>query len=290
MHDPAALELGPAERLTTERIRLLVAHLRETNTPRSVAATVGALYQAARLMMPERDWTWLKLIKKQLHRHAPPSGASGPVITSAQLHDLGERLMEESKPRPENPITMKDAIQYRDGLIIALGAFIPMRRRNVLLEIGRHLNRDGDRWVVIIPAEESKTEMPMSYEIPECLEPYLTLYLDVVRPTFLQDPSCNALWASAKGGGICYGAIGQTISRRLTSHFGFRVTLHDLRDAALTTWAIFAPNQIGVGSELLGHRNRRSDKHYNRARGVQASRRYRQMIAGIRKNHKRCAR
>ena len=103
----------------------------------------------------------------------------------------------------------------------------------------------------------------------------------------LQRPSCPALWASAKGGGICYGAIGQIVSQRLTKYFGFRVTLHDIRDAALTTWAIFAPDQIGVASELLGHRDRRSDKHYNRARGIQASRTYSQLIAGIRKNQKR---
>jgi hypothetical protein len=286
IHDPAALELAPAERLTTDRVRLLVAHLAETNTPRSVAGSIDALYQAARLMMPEQDWTWLRMIKKQLYRHAPPSGASGPVITSVQLWELGERLMEEVKPRPESPITMKDAIQYRDGLIIALGAFIPIRRRNVIMEIGRHLIRDGDRWLIIIPAEESKTKIAMSYLVPECLEGYLAVYLDVVRPTLLRDPGCLALWASAKGGGICYGAIGEIASRRLTSYFDFRVTLHDVRDADLTAWAIFAPDQIGVASELLGHRDQRSDKHYNRARGIQASRTYSRLIAGIRKNQK----
>jgi hypothetical protein len=59
-----------------------------------------------------------------------PLAQPAPVITSVQLWDIGEQLMEESKPRPDNPIRKRDAIQYRDGLLIALAAFIPTRRRN----------------------------------------------------------------------------------------------------------------------------------------------------------------
>ena len=173
--------------------------------------------------------------------------------------------------------------------MIALAAFVPIRRKNVAsLEIGRHLVRedDGDGWLVLIPAEESKTNISMSYPVPEFLKSYLALYLDIVRPTLLREPTCHALWVSSKGDGICYGAIG-LVSERLTSHFGFRVTLHDVRDAAETTWAIFAPHQIGVASELLGHRDPRTgDRYYNRARGIEACRRYSQLIAGIRNKRK----
>src|SRR2546423_6731844 len=44
IHEPAALEEAPDERLTPERVRALRAHLAETNTPVSVAATVAAVY------------------------------------------------------------------------------------------------------------------------------------------------------------------------------------------------------------------------------------------------------
>ena len=101
IHEPTALELAPSERLTIDRIRAFRAHLAETNVPRSVAGTVGALYKAARLMMPERDWTWLKAVKTRLYRAAPSLLVqAGRVITSLQLLDLGEELMEESKPKP----------------------------------------------------------------------------------------------------------------------------------------------------------------------------------------------
>ena len=38
IHEPTALEVAPTERLTIERVRAFVAHLAETNTPRSVAS------------------------------------------------------------------------------------------------------------------------------------------------------------------------------------------------------------------------------------------------------------
>ena len=288
IHEPTALELPPSERLTADRVRALRAHLAETNAPRSVAGIVGALYHAARLMMPERDWSWLKAAKKRLDRDVPAFRASGPIITSMQLLVIGEELMEESKPRPGNPVSKRDAIQYRDGLMIALTGCIPLRRKNLAeLEIGRQLIREGDRWFVVVPAEQSKTGISMPYQVPEFLEPYLVLYLDIVRPELLRHPTCPALWVNSKGG-LCYDAIGRIFSRCVASRLGFRVTLHDARDAAVTTWAIFAPDRIGVAHDLLGHNNpNTADKYYNRARGIEASRAHSKLIAGMRRKQRR---
>ena len=61
--EPEALELAPPERLTNERVRRFAKHLAETNTPHSVAIQMDSLYGAARTMMPDRDWTWLRDIK-----------------------------------------------------------------------------------------------------------------------------------------------------------------------------------------------------------------------------------
>ena len=247
------------------------------------------LYQAARVMMPERDWTWLKAVKARLYGRRPRHAPTGPVITSVQLLDLGQQLMDESKPAPGTPISMDDAVRYRDGLMIALLAFIPIRRKNLAaLEIGRHLVREGDGWFVIIPREEAKTGTPIEFPVPELLDPYLAIYLDIVRPRMLRRPTCAALWVSAKGGALVYGAIGQVFSRHSTSRLGFRITPHDARDAAATTWAISAPDQIGVARDLLAHSDLRTTiKHYNRARGIEASRAYSQVIAGMRRKQNR---
>jgi len=94
MHEPEALELAPDERLTPDRIRALVAHLAETNTPRSVASVVHAVYLAARMMMPEGDWTWLKSIKTRLQAAVPVSSATGV----ARHGKLPPRRHEELPP------------------------------------------------------------------------------------------------------------------------------------------------------------------------------------------------
>ena len=86
------MEVAPNERLTIERLRPFVGHLAETNAPTSVASIIEALYQAARFMVPETDWTWLKKVKSRLHAAAPVKSPAGPLITSEQLLDVGLRI------------------------------------------------------------------------------------------------------------------------------------------------------------------------------------------------------
>ncbi len=86
--EPDALKQKPFERLTRERARRFVEHLRETNSPHSVAIQIDSLYGAARTMMPDKDWAWLLNIKTRLYAAAPSGNAVRPVITSVQLVDL----------------------------------------------------------------------------------------------------------------------------------------------------------------------------------------------------------
>jgi hypothetical protein len=76
--DQSALDLPASERLTQARIRSFTDHLAKTHIPRSVAIQIDALYKAARVMMPELDLSWLKLMKARLHSAAPLKRASGP--------------------------------------------------------------------------------------------------------------------------------------------------------------------------------------------------------------------
>jgi len=284
VHEPTALDLVPAERLTAQRVRLFVSNLAETKNPTSVARQVDCLYRAARLMLPERDWAWLRAIANRLRAAAPAQAATGPVITSVQLLELGQTLMDESKPPPGAPVSRKDALLYRDGLIIAFLAFVPIRRKNLTaLELGRHLLREGDRWFIIIPREEAKTRTAVEFPIPALLDPYLRFYLDVVRPRLLLDATCAALWVNSKCGRLSYLSIGRIISKHAKDRLGIHISPHDARDAAATTWAVAAPNQIGVARDLLAHSDlRTTTRYYNRARGIEASRTYSQVIAGMR--------
>jgi hypothetical protein len=124
------------------------------------------LYKAARIMLPKLNLNWLKTIKARLFVTAPAQGARGPVITSVQLLELGQQLMDEITPSAKGRMRLADAVQYRDGLMIALLAFIPLRRKNVgALEIDRHLIREEDEWFVVVPAEETKNEGRSNYRL-----------------------------------------------------------------------------------------------------------------------------
>jgi integrase/recombinase XerD len=176
------------------------------------------------------------------------------IQPSVQLLELGLQLMEASKPISNIPIRKDDAVRYRDGLMIGLLAFTPLRCKNLAaLENGRHLVRERDGWGMIIPREETKTGTPIEFAVPELLESYLAIYLDVVRPRLLGHPTCSALWVNARGEPLAYAAIGDVISRHSTRRLGFRITPHDVRDAAATTWALSAPDQIGIARDLLAH-------------------------------------
>jgi integrase len=285
--EPEALELAPKHRVTPERLRKYARHLGETNTPYSVACQVDVLYGAVRLLAPKQDWTWLRQLKQRLFSAAPPA-RRGPVITSIQLLELGLDLMAESRIVPGQLPTLEAAVLYRDGLMIAFLAYIPLRHRNFgAIEIGGDLLEEDNRWLLIIPPDETKTNIPIDFDIPRELDLRLRTYLKVVRPRLLRDPHCKALWVSAKGGPLSYSAVGPVVTRHTTERLGIRVTPHDVRDAAATSWAIAAPSQIGVARDLLTHeRLRTTNKYYNRAKGIEASRRQAGLIAKIRRERK----
>jgi integrase len=91
---------------------------------------------------------------------------------------------------------------------------------------------------------------------------------------------------SRKSGALSYVGIVKSFQRS-SKRFGIPIAPHDGRDAAATMWALSAPDQIGVARDLLAHRDPRMIKYYNRARGIEASRAYSQVIAAMRRNQKR---
>ena len=183
--DPAALNLLPCQRLTKERVRAFTEHLAETNIPGWVAIQVDALYKAARIILPDCDLGWLKSMKARLHTAAPLQRPTGPVITSLQILQLGLFLMDENHPGERVPIRLARTILYRDGLIIALLAFAPLRRKNLAsLQIDRHLIAKGANRYIVIPASETKTRVEIEFAVPALLLPYLDVYLTIFRPNY----------------------------------------------------------------------------------------------------------
>src|SRR5271170_1864516 len=118
---------------------------------------------------------------------------------------------------------MADAVRYRDGLMIALLAHVPLRHKNfAAIEIGRDLIKEEGSWFIVIPPEETKTKTYIEFQIPMDLQHQLSTYLKYVRPRMLRRPACNALWVSPKGGPLSYSAVGPVMTRHTTKRLGIQ--------------------------------------------------------------------
>ncbi len=134
-----------------------------------------------------------------------------------------------------------------------------------------------------------RPESPSSSWSPNCWSLILFFILTLVRPRILGS------WGLRR-------AVGQSqMRRRALAGRGSRKVLVGCRAASSSTsprttpalplpqpGRFSAPDQICVASDLLTHSDRRTTpKHYNRARGIEASRAYRQVIAGLRNKQRR---
>ena len=132
--------------------------------------------------------------------------------------ELMDRVI--SYGRPATTRTMQNA--YRDGLIIALLALIPLRRRTLAaLRIGKHLVRSGDLWVLDIPAEDIKTKRPLEYPISKELSERIDLYLNQIRPRIPGAGMHDYLWASSRARPMSDRIIYNTVRRRTRKVLGF---------------------------------------------------------------------
>jgi integrase/recombinase XerD len=260
---------------------------------------IQGLHDALRVLEPQSNWEWLGQLRRNLKAQVRPARDKLSRLKQPQdLMALGERLMDEAEASSERSARRR-AIRYRDGLMIALLAYRPIRRRNLaMMQLGRHLMKVSGCWRIVFAAEETKTRVPYEAPLPAALGPRLERYLDVHRPVLLRgepadgnrDPppihaDLDAVWVSEDGIQLEYEAVAYQIVFRTQREFGSSVSPHMFRDCAATAVAIDNPKHIGDASLILGHAGHRTtEKHYNHARSLEASRRHAAMLASLRES------
>ena len=294
-------DMRPADRVTSERVGIYITEMRAGLAPYSVLGHVQELRDALRVMAPESNWKWLAQLCRSLKAQARPARDKlSRLKQPEELIALGERLMDEAEAATEWSARRR-AIRYRDGLLIALLAYRPVRRRNLaMMRLGRHLMKVGGRWRIVFGAEETKTHVPYEAVLPAALGPRLERYLDVHRPVLLRGgpaagdpgalpihPELDAVWVSEVGTQLSYVALGTRIFVRTRREFGRGLFPHMFRDCAATAVAVDNPKHIGDASLILGHaEHSTTEKHYNHARSLDASRRHAAMLATLRESLK----
>jgi hypothetical protein len=279
---PESLMLAPQARVTPDQVRFYIDLLHGEVASGAVFDYLKHLYDAIRVMAPDDDWSWLKRAVWRLDQQIVRKPKQHRVVLSHRLVALGVELMDEADLAAERS-RLEGPIRYRDGLIVALLALRPLRRRNIaMIRIGKHLQRVGSAYVLVFEPHETKTRRALEYQVPKRLTPYLARYLADIRPRFPGADSHDGLWASAKGRPMTDGAIAARVGVVTRERFGHAVNLHLFRDCAATTMADRAPGEVLEVGGLLGDSDPRTvERHYNQATMLDASRRYQGMLGEI---------
>lgn len=243
----------------------------------------------ARLFDPARDWSYIPRITARLRALSPPVRSKRHSLKgSHELLHLGHKLMAAAALVN---IVSRAAVLYRDGLIIATMAHLPLRRSNLVrLTLGRDMAKTQSGWNIALTGDQTKNYQPLFYNWPDDLLPHLETYLKTYRPFLLsrlgrwRKDASSALWVSWDGSPLTEMSLYDIIRKRTKAEFGFAMNPHMFRDAAATTLAICDPTNVRSASPLLGHTSSDTTyKYYIMSRTIEAGRNYQRLILEMRK-------
>jgi hypothetical protein len=171
-----------------------------------------------------------------------------------------------------------------DGLLIALLAMRPLRRRSLAaLELGRNFHQVPGHYFIDLAAEDTKAARPIEFDVPAVISSYIDKYLEHYRPLFRQATENPALWLSTKGGALRGEAIHELVCQRTESAFGFPVHPHLFRNCPVTAIARESLRDLAIARDRLTHAKLDTTQHYeSRAKTAEAARSYAQFIADLR--------
>jgi integrase len=271
----------PADRVTRDEVRAYNHHLESIVAPRTRLSMLVGLKVMMQVMAPERSWRWLQDVCNRVQINAKPSKNK-----RARMRPTGEifaAAIAELEHLPADCLSIKQAVAYRDALMLAFLASRPLRVKNfTALELGYHLVRTEEGWLISIPAKETKTHQPVSFELPEPLLPWIERYLSEVRPLFPRAHASSRLWLGKSG------PLGDVVCSRITKLtrrlLGTPINPHLLRDCAASSLAAVSADLARAAAPLLGHRHfSTTERYYIQADNLAASRRVNTILDQLKK-------
>ena len=282
---PTLLLEPPLTRITAQRLvawRDAMAHL----APYSVSKQLQSLGTMLRALDRERPNKTEKAVINHAKARAEQLGSErkrGRIVDSGILLEAGLlHFRHHITAIFTNPLA---PLHCRDGMMIALLALMPMRRRPFVgLELGRSLKRTPNGWHVTLSEADLKCGEGWEGPVPVVLLDPLSAYVDVVRPILAGTAAVqsNHLWLTQQGGpieGAYLGVRMKELSLRLIRRDIFR---NLFRDCAATTLALKSPQMARLTKGLLGHStDRTATRYYNQATSLEAGRLLGQRVKAI---------
>ena len=285
LNEPGTLDLPPGDRIIAERVKRYVRHLQGLgNSTHTLMCRLQELEDAAKVIAPQGNYGFIKRFGAQVRARHVPARAKSRIVMSDELAQLGRDCMIRAREREG----VEAATLFRDGLMIAFLAYVPIRRKNFAgLTLNQNFLRRDGRWVIELSPAETKTHAYFEALLPESAEPFLDEYLSIHRPLLAartgrwNGPVADRLWVSRHGSAMTPMAVYDRIREHTGAKFGVGLGPHLFRDAAATTLATEAPEHVRVAAPVLGHRNfRTTEIYYRQAKVQRAHKRYVESLFG----------
>ena len=170
---PDDFSTPPAERITMERVRAFIEHLRAEVRPPRLPISVGLLYAAARLIDPATDWSWLRSVKSRLQCLARPQDRFDRLVPPVRTLDFGIELMEQ-RSRATSDGHKQREIQYRDGLLLVVLSHLadtPARPRRAHRQPSYRVRRCW-REYSLVSGRHQGLDARRAFRVPEGSLPY----------------------------------------------------------------------------------------------------------------------
>ena len=272
----------PAGHVTPENIK---AYLDDVSPRvRSVTAWnhIYKVRRAAQLIAPDKNFSWLQELENDLAFVMEPRSKFDRIVLTERLVEAGLTLMEEAKTFTKAEFVRARGI--RNGLMIAMLALVPIRRKNfATMEIGESFRKIQGKWWITISAGKTKSrQRPEERPIADWLTPYIELYLNKSRPILLtgSQQKTDRLWISTvTRGPMTEQKLGSLITQITKQTLGIAISPHLFRTAGATTAADAKGDMPKLASALLGHTHPRiTEENYIRASSIHAGSEYANII------------
>jgi integrase/recombinase XerD len=279
----------PIARITRARIGDYLADLKTRYSDATIALYLHHLHAMLRAMSADSELAWLAQLARRISARAKPARPKLPrLVDSGVLFAVGLQLMEDARTHSDG-LGIGAAVEYRDGLQIAMLACRPLRLGELMaLRVDETIRKVESRYVVQLPASVTKNRRELERPYPGELTEAIDFYIHQVRPVLAARKASSAVgsdafWVSRRGNPMRPGNVSDRIRRLTRKHVGRDLSPHLFRDCAATSVAIKDPRHIGIVKDVLGHATlRTSEKHYNQATSVSGLRRYQMAIKALR--------
>jgi site-specific recombinase XerD len=282
------LDLGadPADRVTPETVLGYRQELEAQDLkPQTRCNRIAELMAVMLAFAPERDWGWLKRRLNRMYALADAERRQKPItIFTGDILDKAFKALDMARRDGVGP-RLTDAVEYRNWLMVAMLALSALRRRNFAeLSITRHLHRNGDIWMIKIPAAEAKTDKAIVMPVPAVLHRHIDFYLEHVRPTLLRGRISDRLWITWRHTPMVSHSVNVAMIAFTRKVFGVPINPHRFRHIGATSIVMAAPDMMEATRAFLSHGDTQTTKEfYVIGESLTASRQHADLIGKLRR-------